>query len=818
MEFYSHLEPRRIPLKDHLNHVGDRSRKIIRAKSINNLDKQILSDVACLIGVSHDFGKYTLFFQEKLAGQRRKNDPLSNHGMISALFTFEVLEEYIKIKKKDKEFPYTFFPLFGYFIVKHHHGNLDNIKTDINPVELFDRGFKELRQQIGDNKENREEITKQYQPLLGGYGISFEKIFDSLAKYAIEIRKSKDIVDPMKGLDGSFYSFEKAPKNILSYLLIQLFYSALIDSDKKHAGNIREIERKTLSDDLVETYLNKLEFKEANQSNINSIRNAIHDSVLKNITNPKNINQKIFTLTAPTGTGKTLTSFSAALKLRKHLKQHLKLENEPRVIYSLPFTSIIDQNHKVFNKVMRQIKDFKLNESTYLLKHHHLSEVFYKTKDMEKEDDVDESLALIESWESEIIVTTFIQFFYTLIGNKNRSLKKFHNIANSIIILDEVQNIPVEYWRLTQEVLKAMAEYFNCRIILMTATKPLIFDEGEYVELVNNHKEYFKKDELNRVCLKINLEKKTIKDFCDSLRDWSKKSYLFVFNTKNSSLEFHERVKKKAKGFKVHYLSTNLIPIARRKRINRIRRQIKEGSKVIVVSTQLIEAGVDIDCDVVYRDLGPLDSIIQVAGRGNRNKKNKEADVHLLNLVNEKDKPFTGIYSQILLDIVWELFKGKTSIPESQFLDLINQYFEKAKQISHEEKKIIEAIYALYFNDKNPDLDKKRPISKFELIKEKYYEIDVFVEVDEKAEKTWTEYQKIKNDVKLEPYERKNKLRRIKKDFYDYVISVPKDSANKVGYDEEIDIGRIPREHIKYLYDLKTGFKKDGELPPSKFC
>lgn len=819
MEFCSHLKPRKILLRDHLEQVGNRGAKILDSKSINNLDKQILSEVSYLIGICHDFGKYTTFFQEKLAGKRRKGDPLANHGLISALFSYEVINNYIKIKKVETEKPYSYLPLLSYFIIKHHHGNLDDITSGVNPDKLFNRGFRELTKQIADIKTNKSEINRQYQSLLDSLGISFEKAFSSLDKYAGEFKTSTEIKQQIIHVDRSLYFFEKDAKSTITYLLVQLLYSVLIDSDKKHAGNIREIERKNLPDNLVDEYLNNPDFRNENESNINDIRDAIRRSVIKNLIEPKNINQRIFTLTAPTGTGKTLASLSAALRLRKQLKKYLHLPYEPRIIYSLPFTSIIDQNYQVFDKVLNQMTDFRLNESTYLLKHHHLSEVFYKIKDLNQEEDVDESLALIESWESEIIVTTFIQLFYTLIGYKNRSLKKFHNIANSILILDEVQNIPIEYWGLTREILKAMTEYFDCRIILMTATKPLIFDEGEYLELVDNHEEYFMKAELNRVCLKINHENLTIKEFCDSLTAWSKKSYLFVFNTKNSSLEFYNEIRERVKGFKIHYLSTNVIPLARRKRINRIKKQVKAGEKVIVVSTQLIEAGVDIDCEVVYRDMGPLDSIIQVAGRGNRNKKRQQADVNILNLVSDKEESFTGIYSPVLIDIVKKLFEGKTSIPESEFLQLINAYFVEAKKKSTEERKIMEAILSLYYYDKTPDLSKRRPISRFELIKEKYYEIDVFAEVDGDAAALWKKYNEIKNREDLDPYERKNELLKIKKKFYDYVIAVPEKHANKVGYDEDAGIGRIPIEGISEsgLYSLKTGFNKDAD-PKSKFC
>ncbi|VVB53307.1 CRISPR-associated nuclease/helicase Cas3 [uncultured archaeon] len=868
MEFYSHLEPE-IILKDHLRIVGDKSKKIIESKKFDEIDKGIISDVSYLIGISHDFGKYTTYFQEKLKGRREKNDPLTYHGLISALFVFEIVKEYLKIKIPDNEIPYNFLPLIAYFVVKRHHLNLDDIEDDIRLENLFKFGFKQINNQLENIWKNKNQVIDDYKILIEGYLPHPEKIFDNLETYKKEIQFSDDIKPLISELNKSLYFFKNGAKNIIYYLLVQLFYSVLIDSDKKHAGQVMEIKRKELPESLVENYLNSKDFKESNESNINLIRYKIRKSVLKNISDSPN-NQKIFTLTAPTGTGKTLTSLSVALVLRKKLKIEMNLEYEPRIIYSLPFTSIIDQNFAVFDRVLSQIEDFKENESVYLLKHHHLSEIFYNIKDKNKENDIDQSLALIESWESEVVVTTFIQLFYTLIGYKNRSLKKFHNIVNSIIILDEVQNIPIEYWKLTQEILTAITRYFNCRIILMTATKPLIFEDGTYKELVDDYEDYFKNDALNRVCLNIDSGKKRIEDFCNELNDWSKNSYLFVFNTIESSLDFYEEINKKIEDegliFKLCYLSTNIIPKDRKKKIERIKQAIDDNEKIIVVSTQLIEAGVDIDCECVYRDLGPLDSIIQVAGRCNRNKRLATADVYLVNLIKENGKTYTGIYDHNLLNIVNNILKDKKLIYETEFLDLINQYFSYAKKRSGVETKLIDSIYELYF-DKNSDNVKRRTISEFELIKEDFFKIDIFIELDEifvsdfeittntnidltdlkkkyeeetisinhyknkllviydiekitrkdlikeigaiidiKELKTQTLFQKYQEIKNLSPLDRKKEFLKIKKQFYDYVISVSKYHAS--GFNEK-ELGFVSHDVLESYYDKETGFKRE---------
>lgn len=906
MEFYSHLGPERI-LKEHLKCVGDKSKGVIESKEFNKVNKEVIADISYLIGIAHDFGKYTTFFQHKLKGYPSGKE--ANHGLVSAFFAFELVKRYLMVKELEKEAPYTFLPLIAYFVVKRHHLNLESIKEAVDAEKLFtDAGFRNISKQLSDIKSNKKQIEAEYAFLLQNYDIQIDDLFADFKKYEQDIGQSKDIAPLIRDLDKSAYFIRhKNNQDITYYLLVQLLYSALIDSDKKHAGRIREIKRKELPAHLTEHYLNEEEFKKENESKINPIRMEIQKSVLKNVEVDYK-NHKIFTITAPTGTGKTLTSLSAALKLRKLLKATLNWRYEPRIIYSLPFTSIIDQNFKVFENVSNQIKDFEENQSQYLLKHHHLSEIFYKMENINKEKDVDESLALIESWESEIIVTTFIQLFHTLIGYKNRSLKKFHNIVNSIIILDEVQNIPIKYWFLVRVVLKAMTEYCNCRIILMTATKPLIFEEGEYKELVDNYEEYFENEELNRVCLHVDHKGKQIAEFCEELTDWSKNSYLFVFNTIGAAGEFFDMINEMAQklGFKPYYLSTNIVPKERRIRIEEIRELIRNNQKVVVVSTQLIEAGVDIDCDCVYRDMAPLDSIIQVAGRCNRNKRNKRGKVEIVDLLKidekGKEKRYADyIYDKNLLKIVQDLLEDKTEIMETDFLELINEYFKEARAKSLAERGLVKSIYELYFYDKTPDEAKRKPISTFALIKKDYYKIDVFVEVDmylfgwddvpgndsvrllklirddydigwaenaeirkssdgtvirifrdehsaeimiaekkkkatlkickgktydlkvkkengklniymaDKAKEVWQDYKRIKsiNDLR----ERKKSFLGIKKEFYDYVISVPEKFRNHVGFDEKLGIGHITKDEIEQglKYNHETGFKgEDG--------
>ena len=800
--FYSHRGRRTILLKDHLTYVGRRAKEIILSKHFDDLDGDLLADVAYLTGIGHDFGKYTSFFQERLVTGR--NDAKTTHSLISAFFTFFLVRQYLTSTGRE-DAPYRFLPLMAFFVVKHHHSDLADLETDLHEDTLYNSGFPVLAAQVADILNRKEAIMAEYVEMLKDFSIDISQVFDELSVFKTPVKDFTDVKELLRPNVGRLkYEFiEERKKDILPYLLTQLFYSVLIDSDKKHAGGVVEIKRKTLPEDLVDRYLSAPDF--SSDTPLNRIRNEIRQSVIGNIT----AGQRIFTITAPTGTGKTLTSLSAALKLRKMLSAS---GTEPRILYSLPFTSIIDQTYKVFDQVLHAIPDYRQGPQEYLLKHHYLADIFYKTKKSGESLDVEDSLALIESWDSEVVVTTFVQLFHTLIGYRNRSLKKFHNIVNSILILDEVQNIPMKYWEAVRKVLLGMARYFNTTVILMTATKPLIFEEGEYTELVSDYEKYFQSPQLNRVELKKESSRTVPKLYENFASRLSARSYLFVFNTINSSLEFLNNIRQRS-GYRVFYLSTNIIPKARRERIDQIKKLLSDqkDEKFIVVSTQMIEAGVDIDCDVVYRDLGPMDALIQVAGRCNRNGRLDKGTVYFGTLENPNDhhRLFAQyIYDPGLLTVTESTLEIPSyPVEEKEFLPLINNYFTTAKSKAQVNLQILDSIYNLkYYGE---DCQNKFPVSCFRLIEKDYEKFDVFVELDDKAAETWQKFQALQ-DIE-NPWERKKRFYGFKKDFYDYVISLP------LKYFDEMPEGiyHLSRERVKDGYYLpETGFNRDCILPP----
>jgi len=273
------------------------------------------------------------------------------------------------------------------------------------------------------------------------------------------------------------------------------------------------------------------------------------------------------------------------------------------------------------------------------------------------------------------------------------------------------------------------------------------------------------------------------------------KSYLFILNTITSARKFYNLIRNR--GIPVTYLSTHVIP---KERLNRIR-EIKEKKYMIVVSTQLVEAGVDIDFDVVVRDIAPLDSINQAAGRCNRNDKNK-GKVYIVLLKDDNDKKIASyVYDVVLLDISERILSKRDEIEEVEFLELIDHYYKetKEKESQNISKSLLESIIELSYDSEDND---KTSISDFKLMDDDYPKIDVFIELDEEAKEIWKNYINLKHIDDL--FSRKKAFDAIKPDFYQYIISIPMNTKNKppmVG-----EIGYVKQAVLNDYYNPETGF------------
>ncbi|SNZ10678.1 CRISPR-associated helicase, Cas3 family [Persephonella hydrogeniphila] len=760
-------------LEDHVSQVVELANDFYSNLPIND---EILRDILTIIAFSHDIGKSTQFFQEYIRGDKNlKNKKETNHAHLGAVIGLYLTDKYLKSKNIDNPFLLS----LAYILPKRHHSNLrdflEDLSIDEQDIDILQKQIKSIDKE--EFKIFLKNVKLQDKNIIN---FSFEEI--DLDQIKQNLRKIKRFTRKLKN-----------QKSLEYYINTVLLFSLLLDADKSDVGiktdkNIlfKEIQ---INPKIVDNFVKNLSTTKTHIINL-------REKAYKEVSDKKiDINKKIYTLTLPTGLGKTLISFKIALKIAQKVKK--EKNKDLKIIYSLPFLSIIEQNYNVFEKVLEN-SNIKL-DSSVILKHHHLTGFKYKEK--EDEFDYDTSRILIEGWNSKIITTTFIQFFYSLIGNKNKMLRKFHKFANSVVILDEIQSIPHRYWLLLRKILTEMAERFNFYIIFSTATQPLILEKENYTELIN-HKPYFEK--INRYTINIDKNPKTIKDFSNSLKINQEKSHLFIMNTVSAAKELYQQLKKEYENEKIIFLSTHIIPKQRLERIQKLK--LSEGK--IAVSTQLVEAGVDIDFDIVYRDFAPFDSLNQSAGRCNREGKKEKGEFFVIKLKDENGREFSSyIYDPVLLSITDEILQNPR-YEEKDVFNLINEYYQKlsSRKSDKESLDLLDMLYSLKFSGEK-EKGKISSIQDFVLIKEDIYKEDVFIEIDEEAKEVWKEFSNIWKLPDI--FERKKAFDSIKADFYKFVVSVPiKGNPPPI----ENNFNYVPYENLDNYYDLETGFKVKGDL------
>jgi len=741
--------------------------------------------IVWIIGMTHDLGKATHYFQTYLKSpedekEKIKNKPETHHSLLSALFTFRLTEELMAYQSSEYQGAYgEFLPFFAFWAVKKHHGSLEDPIRD----ELCTPHFHEIPRQI---RAMNPEVLSEH------LDTCYEKISLPIKKNLLPAHIDSWIHETFKNQISQTSIRHKLlrsyPSDEKGYFLMTYFYSLLLYADKNSVIFEHHIpERPDISPMAVQDYKKRTFGKPVKE--MDYIRESVFTEALSNAERVDIQKVKSFSLNIPTGTGKTLTGLATALILRERIRY---LEGyTPRIIYALPFMSIIDQNFQVFQDV------FNDPSSRMLLKHHSMADLFYREEGTDKEHDVNESRFLIESWDSEIIVTTFVQIFHTLLSNNHHSLKKFHKFAGSILILDEVQSLPLKFWGLVRLMLRGLIRYLNARIIFMTATQPELLTREEVYELVPRKDRYFSR--LNRVTMSFHPETVTLDDLAGLLSEEIEKtddSILVILNTIGETLILFEEMQKRCPDLKKEYLSTNIIPLSRQERIARIQR---DSSIRLVITTQLVEAGVDLDMDQVWRDFGPLDTINQAAGRCNRHGfKSQKGKVRIFKITDEQGRLYyKRIYGDNPLGMILtkSIYKNRDEIEEKDFLECISEYYTLIQEgLEHPSSDhFIQSVQSLHYPD----------IGRFTLIDDsRYYQVDLFIAVDSTAESIWQRFCDI--SVMADPLEKHHALYGIKKDLYRYIISVPCQNVKT----KQRGIHVLPLKRVPDYYDSITGFRR----------
>lgn len=361
----------------------------------------------------------------------------------------------------------------------------------------------------------------------------------------------------------------------------------------------------------------------------------------------------LFSLTVPTGGGKTLSSLAFALR---HANRH----GLRRVIYAIPFTSIIEQTAGVFRDVLRDMPDVVLE--------HHSS--------VDPEQESVQSRLAAENWDAPLVVTTNVQLFESLYAARTSRCRKLHNIAGGVIVLDEVQTIPVELLEPTLAVIRELVADYGCSIVLCTATQPAIvrsdgFDIGldGVREIVPEPAELYERLKRVRVC---SLGRTTDDKLVEQLQPHSQ--FLCIVNTRPHASRLFDRIRESASSDNgVFHLSTFMCGQHRADVLDTIRHRLKDGRPCRVISTQLIESGVDVDFPVVFRALTGIDSIAQAAGRCNREGTRETGDVFVFEPTDVRLRGYLRTTAETTSELIAGIDADDLDLLE---LEIVQRYFE----------------------------------------------------------------------------------------------------------------------------------------------
>ena len=488
-------------------------------------------------GKIHDIGKYSEAFQRRIRGSEEKVD----HAAAGAQLLW---------KKKG------FYLFVSYCIAGHHSGLPDTGGT-------------------GDGSDQSTMIGRM------------KKRVQDYSEFQKEVSVPEITVPPFQPVKGENPGFFRS-------MLIRMLYSCLVDADFLDTENFMNggdsVQRRQGEglEILFRKLLKKIEgwLGNCDTDTINGRRTEI----LKNCLEKGLEDKGLFRLTVPTGGGKTIASLAFAL-------QHAVAHHMKRIIYVVPYTSIIEQNAKVFADI--------LGKENVLENHCNV--------DYDSSDEFKEMQLAAENWDKPVIVTTNVQFFESLFSNKSSRCRKLHNIVDSVIIFDEAQMLPVDYLKPCIAAMEQLVRYYRSTLVLCTATQPaletLFSEDVKVQELCPRMEEqfaFFKRTQIKDMG-QLSLEK-----LIEKIE--GEQQALCIFNTRKMT----QKVYRHLNGDGVYHLSTTMYPAHRKKRLEEIRCRLRNHERCIVISTSLVEAGVDLDFQTVYRQVAGADSIIQASGRCNR--------------------------------------------------------------------------------------------------------------------------------------------------------------------------------------------------------
>ncbi|BFH60575.1 CRISPR-associated helicase Cas3' [Paenibacillus azoreducens] len=578
-------------------------------------EKLGVKHIAGLAGLLHDLGKYTNKFKDYI--WKAVHDPGSapprgsvNHSTAGGKLLYDLFHT-----GKIDTHRGLLAEVVGNAIISHHSYLQDFLRPDLESDYL---------RRVRDSTPDEYEWT-----------------IPTFFEHVMSEADFREYVDRAADELGAYLNKKTSASSEMKLMFLTKFiFSALIDADRTNTRLFEE--NKTFEPELehiklFSDYYKKLMLKlnsfadqSQSQSAINQLRSKMSERCEDFAGKPSGV----YTLSIPTGGGKTLASLRNALK-------HAMTYRKKHIIYIVPYTTIIEQNAAEVRKILK--------DDANILEHH--SNVVIDDSD-ENEDsddmnDMQQKLKLAkDNWDSPIIFTTMVQFLNVFYAKGSRNIRRLHNLAESVIIFDEVQKVPVPCVSLFNEAVNFLRAYGHSSIVLCTATQPALdfvehkLEMGPDAEMIDNLDqviEAFKRVEVIDRATDEAFNNESLCEFVIEKMEDSQ-SVLVILNTKSVVKKLYQILKTAAEHIPVYHLSTSICAAHRNKLLQEIRDHLKRGNKIICVSTQLIEAGVDVSFKCVIRSLAGLDSIAQAAGRCNRHGESELQQVYVIDHMEENLK------------------------------------------------------------------------------------------------------------------------------------------------------------------------------------
>lgn len=583
-------------------------------------------NTAYLAGLLHDCGKgtdhFNAYLEKAFCGENVVRGSV-NHTFAGVIY---LLEKYHAVAESQNKWQCLTGEVISYAIGAHH-GMFDCADLEGN------NGFLHRLQ------KDKEEIC--YAEAVHNYfeQVTSEDIIDEYFKKAVQEVQGffESVQNDGTKRDETFFQVG---------LLVRLILSAVIYGDRRdtsefmsgrlHSQNLNvdwKLQRKQLEDNISNF---------DSTTPINQVRNDISEQCLKFAENPTGI----YRLNVPTGAGKTLCTLRYALA-------HGEKFQKKRIIFIIPLLSILDQNAKV-------IKENIANPGLVL--EHHSNVVCEE----EKDEELDRYELMTESWNAPIVISTLVQLLNILFTHKTSAIGRMRALCDSVIVIDEIQSLPKKVTLMFNAAMNFLSKYCNTTVVLSSATQPCLEEvqwsiklaaKPDMVRLSKMQQEVFKRAEILNRTNPYGMDLDECADFCSSLIE-KQDSLLVICNTKSEARRLYEKIQALICEDEVHmyHLSTSMCQEHRMYHLTRLQKELEElqrrlrrqesGVKIICISTQLVEAGVDFSFECVVRVMAGIDNLAQAAGRCNRsNEYNRKGEVYLINLKKENLKNLPEIMS-----------------------------------------------------------------------------------------------------------------------------------------------------------------------------